>query len=139
MKSYIRIVTDGSPLGTKMFAPNGDLLDGLISLEVPRISNDSDCRVKIECYVEGGPFSKGERINNALPALTQKYREMIGDILMGTADINEATRAERVEKLLALCEIGEAHLGCATTAELLEELRARAEMRGYAKDRTIDQ
>lgn len=90
-RPFIRIITDGTPFNTIVFGPDGEPIEGIISVTFPPIDSKSDKRATIECYVEDkGPV--------------------------------EPT----------------AKLGLATTAELLNELQARAELGGYATHRTVD-
>lgn len=57
-RPFLRIETNGTGDGTKVFAPNGEEIKGIISVIIPPITGRSDERATVEFYVAGGKMDQ---------------------------------------------------------------------------------
>jgi len=49
---HISILTDGTEKNVHVYAPNGDEIKGIISVELAPIKNDGLCEATIRCYLQ---------------------------------------------------------------------------------------
>jgi hypothetical protein len=142
----IRIESDGTPKGTLAFYPDGTPIGGVCSLAPsPAIDNKFDSIWLLDCELIGEtPVGKCLRIEAGPGAQDARVIAPNGQRLAAksvVADI-KARDIPRVKVEFYVERGGNPKpkplLGCATTAELINELGARAELGGYAGYRTID-
>ena len=67
-RNFISILTDGTDKNVHVFAPNGDEIKGIISVELAPIKNDGFCEATIHCYLQSRQFPLPEKNSSNLEA-----------------------------------------------------------------------
>lgn len=91
MQGHLRLLTDGTPEGTKVFAPDGTEI-AIIAVELLTIKQDSIGEARITCYVQSSKLANAE--------------ESVSARSLPKPNLGCATTRELLEELIARAQLG---------------------------------
>lgn len=113
---------------------NADLVEEQYDVPVEHLPYSRELKTRL-------PYAESKirvKITEAVGAASACWENLSG---AGTFESDRAKKIaeDLIEEVLDITHLGEPSLGCATTAQLLEELRARIQLHGDLMDyRTVD-